>query len=300
MNAILFNATLSDDQRRAQLYDGDIFVYAANTATRALCDFAHELCEAAFAPHHPTEAQYHLTVEEYNDILRELKPQFIHHPRSKELVSGILDAFGCDLSQTHFDVPRLRTSTSDGYMTSGLAYAFKPHRDIWYSPPMCQLNWWLPVYEICAANTMAFHPQYWNRSIKNSSDEFNYSEWQQTGRKVASSLTKADTRKQSAALEEVELEPQLRLVPEPGGMFIFSAAHLHSTVPNDSGRTRISIDFRTVHLDDLNHDVGAPNLDSRCSGTTIRDYLRGTDFTPLPEAVCRAWETKTSVQNVPG
>ena len=39
---------------------------------------------------------------------------------------------------------------------------------------MRQLNWWLPVYEITPDNAMAFHPHYWERPIKNSSDEFNY------------------------------------------------------------------------------------------------------------------------------
>ena len=70
-------------------------------------------------------------------------------------------------------MPRLRTVTSDGYLTSGLGYAFKPHRDTWYSSPMCQLNWWLPIYETTPENTMAFHPRYWDLPIKNSSNDFN-------------------------------------------------------------------------------------------------------------------------------
>src|SRR2546422_2486545 len=55
----------------------------------------------------------------------------------------------------------MRTATSDNYLTAGLAYAFHPHRDTWYSAPLCQVNWWLPVYEIAPDNAMAFHPRYW-------------------------------------------------------------------------------------------------------------------------------------------
>lgn len=283
MTAVYFNADHSDEARRERLYQGALYVYGATDAGRALCDLARELSEEAFAPHDPRDAQHALTVDEYNAVLKDLKPKFIHHPESKTRIREVLRAAGCDLERTYTDVPRLRTATSDGYLTSGLAYAFKPHRDTWYSPPQCQLNWWLPVYEVSPDNTMAFHPHYWGRAIKNSSEEFNYQDWQEGGRKAAHNQGQRDTRRQSEALEELELEPDLRLAPEPGGLIVFSAAHLHSTVPNVSGRTRFSIDFRTVHRDDLEAGRGAPNVDSACGGTTCMDYLRASDFTNLPD-----------------
>ena len=90
MNALYLDAAVSDDVRRARLYDGQLFVYSPQDSTRALCDFARELCEEAFAPHDPREAQYHLSVERCVEILAELKPRFIHHPRSKTLIRTIL------------------------------------------------------------------------------------------------------------------------------------------------------------------------------------------------------------------
>ena len=98
---------------------------------------------------------------------------------------------------------------------------------------------------------MAFHLRYWTKSIKNSSGEFNYQEWNKTGRKAAANQVNSDTRKQSEALEPLELDPQIRIICEVSSLLIFSAAHLHSTVLNTSGCTRLSIDFRTVHLDEL-------------------------------------------------
>ncbi len=71
---------------------------------------------------------------------------------------------------------------------------------------------------------------------------------------------------------------------------IFSAAQMHSTVPNTSGRTRFSIDFRTVHLDDVVAKLGAPNIDSACTGTVLRDFLRGTDFTHIPEEIVKLYD----------
>ena len=294
MTAIFFDSPAHDDDRRERLYQGELYVYSPRTATSALCEFAREMCEEAFAPYAPTEAQHQMELDAYVAVLTELKPRFIHHPRCKEIIRDILAEANCDLDRTYFDVPRLRTSTSDDYLTSGIAYAFKPHRDTWYSPPMCQLNWWLPVYPITSDNGMAFHLHYWDRPIENSSDEFNYQDWVGGSRTNAAQHVKKDTRRQSEALEPLELEPDVRLITEPGGMVVFPAAHLHSSIPNTSGKTRISIDFRTVHLDDLKADHGAPNLDCRCTGTTIGDYLRGSDFAHVPEEVAEQYRESTA------
>lgn len=250
MNTIYFDSHINDDIRRAHLYNGQIFVYSPSKSAIALCEFAREMAEAAFAPLDPITAQHSLPVEKYVEILAKLKPAFIHHPKSKELIQGILEENGCDLSKTYFDVPRLRTATSDGYLTAGIAYAFHPHRDTWYSAPQSQINWWLPVYDVTAENVMAFHPRYWNEPVKNSSRDYNYAKWNRESRKNAAQHIKKDTRKQPHAEELLEIEPQLRVVTKVGGMILFSGAQMHSTVPNTSGYTRFSIDFRTVHLDD--------------------------------------------------
>lgn len=89
----------------------------------------------------------------------------------------------------------------------------------------------------------------------------------------------------------MELDPQIRLVCDVGGAFQFSAAQMHSTVPNTSPVTRYSIDFRTVHLGDVRSRIGAPNVDSACTGTTMRDYLRGTDLSCIPEEVVAVYDT---------
>ncbi len=64
---------------------------------------------------------------------------------------------------------------------------------------------------------MAIHSRYWDRPVKNDSCDFNYQEWTQTGRKNAAKYIKSDTRKQTEAQEELELNPQIRVVVEPGG-----------------------------------------------------------------------------------
>ena len=197
---------------------------------------------------------------------------------------------GCGLDETYMDVPRLRGVTSDGYLTSGVGYAHHPHRDTWYSAPMAQLNWWLPIYPFETTSSMAFHPRYWSEAVRNGSADFNYYEWNAVGRKDASKHIKADTRKQPKAEQEVELEPQVRVVCDVGGIVLFSGAQMHSTVPNTSGRARFSIDFRTVNLADLRAGRSAPNVDSAPTGTSLRDFVRASDQAAMPAEVIARYD----------
>jgi len=290
MHTIYFDSTVSDQVRRQQIYEGQIFVFNPRPSTIALCDFARELIEEAFGEVDPRTAQYNIPVEEYVAIVASLKPRFIHHPKTKELISKILIEFECDLNETYQDVPRLRTVTSDGYLTSGVGYAFHPHRDTWFSAPMCQLNWWLPIYDFESESSLAFHPRYWSQPVKNESNSFNYYEYNRTGRKDAALHIKKDTRKQPRATEPLDLGSQIRVVCKVGGMIIFSGAQMHSTVPNTSGLSRYSIDFRTVNINNVINKVGAPNIDSVATGTSLRDFLRSANFSLIPAEVIALYE----------
>ena len=290
MPTLYLDSAHDDEARRHRLYGGDLFGFSPGESATKLAELAQELSEAAFAPHDPQVAQESMPAEQYVEILAELKPGFIHHPHAKELIAGLLSELGCDTERTYFDVPRLRTMAHGEYLKAGLAYQFHAHRDTWFSAPHQQLNWWLPVYAIESQNCMAFHPQYFDTPVRNSSAGYDYDAWTKTGRQQAAKQVTKETRKQPQAEEPLQLEPDVRLVTPPGGTLVFSAAQLHSTVPNTTGRTRFSIDFRTVNLDDLIDGVAAPNIDSQCTGTTLRDFLRASDLEALPEDVVAAYD----------
>ena len=289
MTAVLIDAAMGDDERRRQLYSGSICVLPPTPSSLALCAFAHELIQQAFGARDPETAQNDLPVDEFAAILAALKPKFIHHPESKRLIRLLLREAGCDPQKTYFDVPRMRTSTSNDYLTSGIAYAFHPHRDTWYSAPMCQVNWWMPIYPIESGNSMAFHPRYWSEPVKNGSADYDYQRWNATSRFNAAQQIGKDTREQPRPLEPVETEPDLRVILPVGSLLAFSAAQLHSSAPNFTGRTRYSIDFRTVNIDDAASGAGAPNIDSYCTGTAMPDYLRLTDLSHVPEEIVQKY-----------
>jgi hypothetical protein len=291
MTTVYYDSSMTDNERRTRIYAGDIFVYSLRKSVRDFVEFTRNLLKEAFAPRDPETAQHEMAVEDFAALLGKLKPQFIHHPESKRHLQDILADFGCDPELTYFDVPRLRSSTSDQYLTSGIAYAWHPHRDTWYSAPLNQINWWFPVYELESNNAMAFHPGYWSRGVRNNSSGYNYYEWNKRFRGPAvATLVKEETRPLPRATEAVEIEPQLRLLCPVGGMIIFSGAQMHSSVPNTSGKTRYSIDFRHVHRADVAAQLGAPRSDEACTGTTMRDYHRATDQAPLPDELVRLYD----------
>lgn len=294
MNTVYFDSGVDDATRRERLYAGQLFVFAPRPSSLALIEHARLMIEEAFGDIDPLLAQYEMPVERYVEICAPLKPQFIHNDTTKKLLREVVEDFGCDLMDTYVDVPRLRMVTSDGYLTSGVGYAHHPHRDTWYSAPMAQLNWWIPIYDIESESSMAFHPHYWGRPVKNGSADFNYYEWNAVGRKGAAQHVKSDTRKQPKPEEPLELQPEVRLISPAGGIVLFSAAHLHSTVANTSGRARYSIDFRTVNRADLELGNSAPNLDSRCTGTSLRDFVRGADGEALPEEVVAKYDDESA------
>ena len=279
---IFIDSKIGDHERRRQIYQGAIFLHAPCANAEKLCQLARELVEDALNPLHPCKIQDAMPPERTAEILSMLKPKFIHHPKAKEFIQGMLAELGCDLEKTYFDVPRLRSAFPGDYLKSGIAYAFHPHRDTWYSAPFCQINWWMPIYPISPENCMAIHPRYWSEPIRNSSSQYNYFKWNLESRGNAAQHVKSDTRVQPRPEGPIELEPQFRLICEPGAVYQFSAAQLHSTAPNTSDLTRYSIDFRTVHLDDIWTLTGAPNIDSACTGTSMGDFLKGTDFSRLP------------------
>src|SRR5690606_32231205 len=125
-----------------------------------------------FHPLDPRHLHEALTPEAVAERLGELKPRFIHHPDCKRLIRQIMEEHGVDPQMLYFDVPRLRSAYPADFLSSGIAFAFHPHRDTWYSAPPCQLNWWMPVYPIEARNAMNFYPRYFREPVKNSSEVY--------------------------------------------------------------------------------------------------------------------------------
>lgn len=283
MTAVWFNRSVRDDrERRAMLHVGDVFVYDGVRSVERFAAFTRDMIEAALAPHDPLRVHEALTPAELAPLLGKFKPKFTHHPESRRLLAEILEELGIDRSDCYCDVPKLRTAYPSGHLTKGIAYAFAGHRDTWYGAPQAQINWWLPVYPLNADNAMAFYPRYFDRAVNNDSKNFNYYR-RNVERIDVTRFIDSDPRVQPAALDLQKDEPEFRLLPDVGGIILFSGAQLHATVTSPTSASRYSIDFRTVSRSDVEQGAGAANVDSSCTGTALRDFRRSSDGAEMPE-----------------
>ena len=293
--AVQFDQPVSGPLRRAHMYGGAVNVTSPTAASTAVVVFARTLIGEAFGGRDPELAQFDLPDAEYAAILEALEPRFRYHPETRRLVRQLLVERGCDPETTYFDAPRLSTSKSDDHLTTGLAMSCQPHRDTWYSAPLAQLNHWLPVYEVSEDNALALHPEYFNQAVANGSGVYDHLVWH--------AQDSGDARTLPGPTEPVNPFSATVLITPVGGVLQFSGHHLQSNVPNDSGRTRFSIDFRTVDVDDLRARLGARNVDGRCTGSTIRRFVSAADLSPIPEDVASLFdgvdETTGHVAGVP-
>ena len=233
-----------------------------------------------FSGYDPEHAHEHIEPAEMARILGAWKPRFIHAEPSRRLVRSIIEEAGFQARETHYNVPKPRTSFPEGHLTSGVATGFPWHRDTWYGAPAQQLNWWLPVFPILQDNAMAFDTASFGQDVPNDSAGFDYYR-----HNAARSGMAAQVNRHTAARPEALDEPDQETVvlPAPGQVLLFSGAQLHATIPNTSGRSRFSVDFRTVDVPDLLAGRGAPTEDVRCTGTAIRDFISVADESRFDE-----------------
>jgi hypothetical protein len=239
-----------------------------------------------FAPHDPEHVHEHIEPAEMAKILGTWKPRWIHAEKSRQLVRAIISEAGFDPGCTHYDVPKPRTSFPQGHLTTGVAFAFPWHRDVWYSAPAQQVNWWLPVFPALETNAMSFDLASFAREVPNTSGDFDYYENNARRFSTAKSVGKESQPRPGA----VDHTPGLDLIPlpAPGQVLLFSGEQLHKSVPNTSGLARYSVDFRTVDTSDVLAGRGAPVVDAWCTGTAIRDFISVADESSFDEDMVRS------------
>lgn len=267
---VFVDPDLPAEQLRQKLYEGNLVILTRLQAVADFVAYTRDQLTQLFAPHDPEHAHEHFDPAEMAKMLGPWKPSFIHADMSKKLVCEIITAAGLPAEDTHYDVPKPRTSFPVGHLTTGVAFAFPWHRDVWYSAPAQQLNWWLPIYPAREDNSMSFDLPSFDRQVPNSSDTFDYYR-NNAKRLTTATQIRKETQARPGAIDHAPVN-NLVVLPAPGEILLFSGAQLHTSIPNTSGRARYSVDFRTVDARDLERGRGAPLVDAACTGTAIRDF----------------------------
>lgn len=283
--AVFIDPGQSPSDLRQALYDGHLVILTRLQSVAAFVDYIRDQLTELFTPYEPEQAHQHFEKARVAQMLGVWKPRFIHSEMSKRFVRTIICEAGLPDDTTYYDVPKPRTAFPSGHLTTGIAYAFPWHRDVWYSAPAQQINWWLPVYRLRRDNAMTFDLQKFDQAVPNSSGEFDYYENNVARLTTASNVTQEAQVRPGAVHHRPTTD--LPVLPAPGEVLLFSGAQLHASIPNTSGRSRFSVDFRTVDVTDLEDHRGAPVVDAHCTGTAIRDFHRVADGTPIDEGLVR-------------
>ena len=278
---ILTDPGLPNDELRQTLYAGHLVVLTRLQALRDFVDYTCEELTELFRPYDPEHVHEHIEPAEMAKILSVWKPRYIHAEKSRKLVRAVIEEAGFAPGETHYDLPKPRTSFPLGHLTSGVAFAFPWHRDTWYSAPAQQINWWLPIFPARADNAMNFDPAKFDQAVPNTSDGFDYYQNNASRLTTATGVTTEAQSRPGATGHQPGQD--LVILPAPGEVLLFSGNQLHRSTPNTSGRARFSVDFRIVSVPDLMAGRGAPLVDAYCTGTAIRDFVSIADESTFAE-----------------
>jgi hypothetical protein len=274
-------------QLHDKLYLGAIVRFRDLASMRDLIAFTQRLVEAALAPAAPVDSHEGRDDEERAQVYAAVRRKFANSPEVKRLWRDVFLDAGLDVEQTardqlvlRFNPPVAPEQEHSGRRGVGTVHL---HRDTWGTNLYAQINWWAPVYPLDPGRTLIFHPRLFDRPVDNSSAGFDIADVMQRSREAPESVRNAEmVPRPRDPLDDGEGIPVLI---EPGEVIAFSAQHVHGGVANRTGRTRISLETRTLFIPDHVRGRGARNVDGRARWMTPGIFRRVTDGEPLDKVL---------------
>jgi hypothetical protein len=282
LTPIFVNRAIGDDDRRTRIFEGGLFLYSAPRASTSLVEWARELATEAF-PRGTDIRRAHqaMDVAKFVECTGPLKSRFTNDLRTKQLCQKLISEMGCDPELTYFDLPRLRVAPPGDYLTTGVSYSYKPHRDTWYAHPRQLVNYWVPVFDGEPSHVMSMFIDFFQTPVANISADWDYDEWVAKSRFAAAQNIGSENRVHPVPTQLLGDTTDVRIVQNAGDLMIFSTCQLHASAPNQMDTIRYSYDLRTLHLDDIRSGRGPVNIDGKATGTTLKDFLRVSDLKSL-------------------
>jgi hypothetical protein len=264
---------------RQALYRGRVFLLPASAATLRIVARAREMLVEAFADLglDPREAPQHIDNDALFARIGKLRKALYTEPQFHQAMAEVADAHGFPRAEAAFDPLRLRVIVHRGHHNPLAAPVYYPHRDTWYGHPQTLVTGWIPLDDLAEAETFVFHPRWFDQEVPNDSETFEYGAWaRDKGQlKVGWQDIGASQRvRYPGLIGDFDPGERIGFSCARGQLLLFSGAHFHTTRPQETGRTRYSLDFRVVHLGDTQAGLGAPNVDARGRGSALVDYVR--------------------------
>lgn len=109
-------------------------------------------------------------------------------------------------------------------------------------------------------------------AVPNTSESFDVADWGASGGFQAYAAPRATAQVHPFPCEPPDRTGEWRIAAPAGSIVAFSAAHLHGTVPQETGRIRYTVEIRLVDRRDVRDGRGAPDADNASRGATLGDF----------------------------
>lgn len=265
--------------RNATIYRGTILRFRGLTALDRLTAALVALLRATFAPHDPETAEQDLGPADFIARAQAARAAFRQSAGLRRLFIDTLLQAGVAPDRTARDWLHLRVLPDRPQTTLRKLAPTPPHRDSWGANIPSQTNWWAPLLPLAPARGLLFWPDHWRQPIANTSADWD----------VDALMAAQAAGRPYPTLPALLLPPDpaaaVALTPAPGELLCFSAAHLHGSPANGTGRARFNIEVRTVDIPDTVAGRGAPNLDGRAPRVPAGWFRRLSDDRPLPAVI---------------
>lgn len=259
--------TLADTTNPQEIFNGGLSILNINPEVTKLLNHAKSIVEDCFSS--PIEDITHdnnLDLDHFIASADKSKTRFTDGEDTKELLTNLIKSrYSSELLEyALFDKPRLRIIPNSDFLSSGISYNYKPHRDTWYGGTEEQINHWLPLCNVTPETTFYVSPEYFDKEFENNSEIFDLDQWDVKFRKKASSNVKAEDRPHPTPLKELPESARYRVVIPRGNEFVFSGHHFHGSSSNKTNLVRFSIDYRVVIQ--KKEFIYPRNIDNRATG----------------------------------
>lgn len=242
---------LPHDDLADRIFNGRIVIFHGLPPMVGLLGRVLALLDGVFEARPPCRAYADLGQDDYRKRIAAARRLFRQNEDIGRLYKSALIAAGCDPETTYADKFTLRNSPPFNTAYAPGFGALPPHRDSWGSGLDCQINWWMPFFDLTPGRTMALFPDFWDRPVANDSGGW---DWRRA-------RTEPDYPALPTAREAPDWGRAVPLMLPPGALAAFSGAHLHASIPNNTDEARISSDTRTIDMKHLREGRGAPNID---------------------------------------
>ena len=244
-------------EQRSRLYEGELVV-SSRRGDSFVTELWQEIEQHFEAPVRGAQA-------DFLERLGRLRAR-LGDPHWRDRTRQFLTELEVPVEEFAVDRLRLRAVAPGTHLIAAAAPAFYAHRDTWYANPQAQINLWMPLHAVTAHDSFGFYPELFGQAVDNDSEHFDYDEFKE----------QAGFQNPNRSVQAVyprwltdDRAPTWPVELEGGQILLFSAAHLHRTLPNLTDRIRFSVDLRLVHR----AEQGAPNVDNRSRGSALADYV---------------------------